>query len=142
MDLKAFYIFCVLFSLLSGESCGQTVYGKIGENVYLHLRESHRRSFPDFQWRRQDMLIAKTARSVNTFAEVFSNGTLKLHNVGRNCSGVYTVSAYDANGTIHLKESSHLVVIGKSSVGMHNTVLLILMFNNVNYNTQYAVTIA
>ncbi|XP_035267097.1 T-cell surface antigen CD2-like isoform X2 [Anguilla anguilla] len=111
MDLKAFYIFCVLFSLLSGEHCGQTVYGKIGENVYIHLRESHGRSFSDFQWRRPDMLIAKRTSSINTFAEVFSNGTLKLHNVGRNCSGVYTVSAYDANGTVQLKESSHLVVI-------------------------------
>ncbi|XP_064181559.1 uncharacterized protein LOC135249859 isoform X2 [Anguilla rostrata] len=95
----------------AGENCGQTVYGKIGENVYLHLRKSHGRSFPDFKWWHQNAIIANTARSFNTFAEVFSNGTLKLHNVGRNCSGVYTVSAHNAQGKLSLKESSHLVVI-------------------------------
>ncbi|XP_035267105.1 T-cell surface antigen CD2-like isoform X4 [Anguilla anguilla] len=111
MDLKAFYIFCVLFSLLSGEHCGQTVYGKIGENVYLHLRESHERSFHAIKWTRQNIVIAKTARSSKPFAEVFTNGTLKLHNVGRNCSGVYTAEAYDDQGFFVFKESSHLVVI-------------------------------
>ncbi|XP_035267098.1 T-cell surface antigen CD2-like isoform X1 [Anguilla anguilla] len=111
MDIKSYHTICILLCLFSGESCGQTVYGKMGENVYLHLQESHGRSFPDIECWHQNILIAKTARSVNPFAEVFSNGTLKLHNVGRNCSGVYTVSAYDANGTVHLKESSHLVVI-------------------------------
>ncbi|XP_035267100.1 T-cell surface antigen CD2-like [Anguilla anguilla] len=111
MDVKSFHSLFLFLCLLSGESCGQTVYGKIGENVYLHLRESHRRSFHAIKWRRQNIVIAKTARSSEPFAEVFPNGTLKLYNIGRNRSGVYTAEAYDDQGIFLLNETSHLVVI-------------------------------
>ncbi|XP_035267107.1 uncharacterized protein LOC118224057 [Anguilla anguilla] len=111
MDIKTYHTISILLCLFSGENCDQTVYGKMGENVYLHLRKSDGKYFSKFQWWHKNILIAKTAGSINTSAEVFSNGTLKLHNVRRNCSGVYSVSAYDAQGVVHLKESSHLVLI-------------------------------
>uniref|UniRef100_A0A0E9Q4U2 Uncharacterized protein n=1 Tax=Anguilla anguilla TaxID=7936 RepID=A0A0E9Q4U2_ANGAN len=63
------FVCCSLFC--QERAVAKTVYGKIGENVYLHLRESHGRSFNDTQWRRQDMLIARTARSFNTFSRGF-----------------------------------------------------------------------
>ncbi|XP_064181562.1 uncharacterized protein LOC135249860 [Anguilla rostrata] len=111
MDIKTYHTISILLCLFSGENCDQIVYGKMGENVYLHLRESHRRSFHAIKWRRQNIVIAKTARSSKPFAEVFPNGTLKLYNIGRNHSGVYTAEAYDDQGIFVLNETSHLVVI-------------------------------
>ncbi|KAJ8337588.1 hypothetical protein SKAU_G00365540 [Synaphobranchus kaupii] len=48
---------------------------------------------------------------MHQFAEVLRNGTLKLYNVGRNCSGKYTVNAYNDQGVMTLNESYDLVVI-------------------------------
>ncbi|XP_061093114.1 T-cell surface antigen CD2-like [Conger conger] len=111
MGVRAFHTCCMLLSLFSGESCGQTIYGTVGEDVYLHLRETNGRSFHDIQWSYQNKLLAKTESSIKSFAEVVSNGTLKLHTVRRNYSGVYTAKAYDDQGIFTFNESSYLFVM-------------------------------
>ncbi|KAJ8281601.1 hypothetical protein COCON_G00041200 [Conger conger] len=138
MGVQAFHIFCLLLSLFSGESCGQTVYGKVGEDVYLHLRETNRSYFHDIQWIHQNVPIAKRTQPLNQFVEVFENGTLILHNVSRNHSGVYTVKIYDDKGTMQLTEST-LVVTDPPVVELVLCTLEVSVFHCVGENGPDAV---
>ncbi|XP_061089416.1 uncharacterized protein LOC133123132 [Conger conger] len=71
--------------------------------------------------------------------EVFRNGTLKLHNVGRNCSGVYMVNSYDNHGILQLNESTHLIVIDPPVVELVVCTLEVSVFHCAGENGPGAV---
>ena len=117
-------IILILYFFYTGESCAQTVYGTVGDTVYLHLQEPQGKPFEDVRWAHENVFVANSKSSVKPLAEVCSNGTLKLYNIERYDSGFYTAQAFDEDGTFKLNESSYLLVIGKSSI------LLTLILNS------------
>ncbi|KAG9346711.1 hypothetical protein JZ751_007025, partial [Albula glossodonta] len=112
MNIEAVHLLCLVTLLFSGESCGLTVYGKTGEDVYLHLQNTE---------------------------GLLSNGTLKLSNVQKNCSGVYTAIMYNNDGIFIRNESNHLIVVDPPVVELVICTLGIAVFRCAGENGADAV---
>ncbi|MGH0117133.1 UNVERIFIED_CONTAM: hypothetical protein FKN15_029546 [Acipenser sinensis] len=111
LDFHRFY-----FENFTAENIRVSVYGALGDSVYLHLNTTLNSSI-HVEWKRGDNRIGEFKDSRTAFnnpyinrTEIFANGTLKLDRTQKNDSGDYSVDVFTTDGTNIFKGSMQVYI--------------------------------
>ncbi|KAK1159394.1 hypothetical protein AOXY_G22070 [Acipenser oxyrinchus oxyrinchus] len=97
--------------------------GSMGSSVVLFLNNEDHIHFSNIEWKKGNSLVAKLKDSAPHYygdyrnrAEIFSNGTLILHETQGTDTGNYTAEFFDTNGNVRFKWITQLLIVAPPGI--------------------------